>query len=295
MTTQRLCAVGYASLDHKFRTRPFEGIGRTTLVERTVHQGETEPGAVAYFAQAAARQGWSTDVVTWVGDDHLGSRFTESLGVEGVNTRGISRGGARTPSTYMFYPAGQEGITFYDAGEVDARLTETQCDVLAEADAVILGICAEQSAWAALKEIDDEVTLMWAVKGDTQSMTPELAGRLAERAQVITYSASEIDFLRTHCKLPLEQVAHRGNLVVETHGSAGVQYYLEGEPHNTGPVQPLVVADQTGAGDTFAGSLMVRIVQAGGLRCEDPHTQVVEACHDVARFLAERETRETDV
>lgn len=292
MTDQSLCAVGYASLDHKFRTRPFEGVGRTTLIERVVHQGQPESGAVAYFAQAAARHGLSTDVVTWVGEDDLGARFVESVAAAGVHTRGVSRRGSRTPSTYMFYPAARDEITFYDVGEVDSTLTGTQRDVFAAADAVILGICAEQSAWAALEEISDAATVMWAVKGDAQSMTPKLAGRLAERAQLITYSASEIDFLLSHCELDLARVARRENLVVETRGSAGVHYLLRGESHTTGPVQPLIVSDQTGAGDTFAGSLMARIVQTGGLHGEDPHAQVAAACHDVARFLTHRETRE---
>lgn len=285
---KRFCVVGYASIDHKYLAAPFEGAGRTTMVREPVNAGGPEPGAVSYFARAIARHSARVDVVSWVAADSLGDVFCDSLADAHVDVEAVSRRGERSPTSHMFYPADGEAITFFDPGELDQSLTPLQRRMVADADVVVATVSPHDALADALDAIHDDAVLMWAVKGDRASMSPALAARLAERAQIITYSANEAEFLRAHCGLEPTSMARARSLVVETRGADGVAYYVGGNSYTTAPGRAVAVRDQTGAGDTFAGSLLVRFVQAGACP-PDLDAVISDACNDAAQFLAGRE------
>ena len=69
----RSAVVGYASIDHKYATMPFEGPGRTTLVRSPLRGAQ--PGAASYFALALVRHTLDVDLVSWVGADEDGLLF----------------------------------------------------------------------------------------------------------------------------------------------------------------------------------------------------------------------------
>jgi sugar/nucleoside kinase (ribokinase family) len=284
----RLCVVGYASVDHKFLTEPFNGSGRTTLVREPLHDGAPEPGAVSYFAAESARQGIATDVVSWLGADALGDVFCDSLQRAGVGTTGVARRGGRSPSTHMFYPDAGEPVTFFDRGDPDLSLTGTQRRLLREADIVVVMIGPPAAVSEALDEIRSDALLGWVLKGDPGSLPAGLARRAAERADVISYSSGERDFMRSHCGLDPDALVATGRLMVETRGAEGVAYSTGHGWRSSAPGQRVRTRDVTGAGDTFAAALVARFAQA---RPTDQEMEqvVAGACADAARFLAARE------
>lgn len=290
----RLCMLGYASLDHKYRTAPFRGPGSTTLVEQPLHGPNADPGAVAYFARAARRHGPEVSVVSWVAADAPGRDFCTALTTTGVDVAGITRTGDRSPTSHMFYPPAGEVVTFYDPGQLDTDLQPAQGDCLRAADAVVISVGPPGAIRSALDTIDDDTPLMWAVKADPGSLTADLATRLVKRAQVITFSATEANFLRQHCGLNPDTFGARNALVVETHGADGVHYRHGADAGSAPPPRRAEVRDQTGAGDTFAGSLLARLADSAGpeVITSSPAAvkdAVVGAGHDAAEFLIERE------
>lgn len=284
----RLCVLGYASVDHKFLTEPFTGAGRTTLVREPLHGGEPEPGAVSYFAAESVRQGLVTDVVSWVGADHLGDAFCTSLQRAGVGTTGVSRRGGRSPSSHMFYPDAGEPVTFFDRGDVDLSLADTQRRLVREADTVVVMIGPPTAVSEALDEVPPDAMLGWVMKGDPGSLPADLAHRVAARADVISYSSGERDFMRSHCGLDPDALAATGRLLVETRGADGVAYSTGRGWRSSGPTQRVRTRDVTGAGDTFAAGLMARYAQAR-TTSHDMEQVVAGACADAAGFLASRE------
>lgn len=290
----RLCMLGYASLDHKYRTASFRGAGSTTLVEQPLHGPNADPGAVAHFARAARRHGPEVSVISWVGADAPGQDFCAALATAGVDVAGITRTGDRSPTSHMFYPPDGEVVTFYDPGQLDTDLQPAQQACLRAADAVVISVGPPGAIRSALDTVDDDTPLMWAVKADPGSLTEDLATRLVERAQVITFSVTEANFLRQHCGLDPDTFGTRNALVVETHGADGVRYRHEADIGSAPPTRRADVRDQTGAGDTFAGSLMARLTDAAGpeVITSSPAAvkdAVVGAGQDAAEFLIERE------
>ena len=290
----RLCVLGYASLDHKYRTAPFRGPGSTTLVDQPLHGASADPGAVAYFAHAARRHVGDVVVVSWVAADAPGRDFCTALSTAGVGVDSVARSGERSPTSHMFYPPDGEVVTFFDPGQLDTGLQPAQRDCIRAAEAVVISVGPPEAIHAALDAVEDGTTLMWAVKADPGSLSDDLAARLVERAQVITFSVTEADFLRRHCGLDPGTFGAPGALVVETHGAKGVRYRHGTVTGVAPPTRRAEVRDQTGAGDTFAGSLMARLLDATGAQMikNSPAAvkdAVVGAGQDAAEFLIERE------
>lgn len=284
----RLCVIGYASVDHKFRTAPFAGEGHTTLVHESLHSGAPQPGAVSYFAREAARRGVATEVVSWIGSDPLGDLFRGSLLDGGIGIDGVDRHGSRSPAAYMFYPVSGEPVTFFDAGDVHSTITDVQREIVRRSDIVVVMIAPHQAVQETLEAIRRDAVLGWVVKADPGSMSAPLARRIADRAAVISYSSAESDFLRVHCDVEPNDLVGPGRLLVETNGADGVVYSHEAGWNRIDPGRQVRTHDATGAGDTFAASLITRYGSAP--RLGGPLDQLVaDACRDAAEFLASRE------
>lgn len=284
----RISVVGYASLDHKFAAASFAGAGRTTLVGDRLHGEQPELGAVSYFALEASRHEASVDVVTWVGDDDLGRHFHDSLLAAGVGIEGLQRKGSRSPASYMFYPVDGEPVTFFDPGDIDLSLTEKQREVVRRADVVVLMIGPPGALAAALDEVRSDALVCWVLKADPGSMPPEFATRLAERADLITFSSAEAEFLRAHCGLATDTIVRPGRLVVKTRGADGVSFSTGASWRDCRPPRTARPRDVTGAGDTFAGGLVARYVlsRRSGQAVSEA---VTAACADAAEFLMRRD------
>lgn len=286
-------ALGYASLDHKFATADFQGPGHTTLVRTRLTEAGPEPGAVSYFASALARHGHDAGIVTWAASDDMGQRFRAELLRRGVDVTGLSLSGTRSPSTLLFYPDGGESVVWFDRGDVDQTLTGAQAEVIAGADAVVVGIGPSEATARALDVIRPEALVLWSVKADAASMPRALAHRLAARADVICHSTCERAFLESECALELEALAQTGTIVVTTRGSAGAQGLLGDATVDVPGMDAVDVVDTTGAGDTFAGSLLARLMRLHAdpistIDAHDLHDAIAGAGKDAGCLLRSR-------
>src|SRR5699024_5293708 len=123
--TRKCVVIGYASEDHKVSTESFHGVGRTTIV-RSDRGPVIEPGAVFFFARALSCRRVVTSVISWLANDDAADRYATSLRELGVAVEGLSFRGGRSPSTYMFYTRDGGVVSFYDPGDVDTAVTESQ-------------------------------------------------------------------------------------------------------------------------------------------------------------------------
>ncbi|MFO7193403.1 carbohydrate kinase family protein [Thermocrispum sp.] len=289
MSPVRCVVIGYASLDFKYATEPFEGPGRTTLIRRPLHRPGGDPGAVAYFARGLVRNGIPTDVVTWVGSDEHGDVFREHHRLSGVGVGGIVASGSRSPTTRIFWPGGGEPVMFFDPGELDQSLTAAQRALLGDARAVIVAVGPTEATAEALSVVAADAKVMWVVKADPRSVTPELSARLADRADVICHSGSETEFLHRTCGLDVSKLVAGGRLVVETRGAQGAVLRKPDGDIVLRPPEPVSAEDTTGAGDTFAAGLMARLLH------DIEVTEAVQGgCADACALLRSRTNRGDD-
>lgn len=286
MSSLRCVVVGYASLDFKYATEPFEGPGRTTLIRRPLHDPGGDPGAVAYFARGLARNGIVADVVTWVGSDEHGEVFREDHRQFGAGVAGIEAAGSRSPTTQIFWPHQGEPLVFFDPGELDQSLTAVQRELLADAHAVIVAVGPTEATADALSVIPADAKVMWVVKADPRSVTPELAAQLAARADVVCHSGAEIEFLHRSCGLDVDKLVADGRVVVETRGARGAVLRMPDGELVIQPPEPVAAEDTTGAGDTFAAGLMARL-----LRRTELADAVQGGCADACALLRSRTNR----
>lgn len=289
--------VGYASLDHAVRTGPYQGPAATTEIRARLSEPWPRPGGVAHFLRELRRHGVPASAVTWLGDDAPGRTFVAELRRIGVDEAGVSRDGTRSPSCHLFYTEDTEPVLFFDPGDCPAVLNPAQRAALGKGDWISLSVAPRAVLEDALTAIRPEACLFWTVKADPAALTAGLAAALARRAQVITYSRGERDFLAERCGAAPESLAEEpGRLVVETRGDAEVAYWFAGRS-GTVSVTPVTGpdADTTGAGDTFAAALLAGVAGACGrdltaLTFDDVAGLVADASEAATTLLVNRQS-----
>lgn len=289
MTGPDYCAVvGYASLDSKYSTAAPQGPGRTTMIHRPLHSAGPQPGGVAYFAVALARHGHDVDLVTWISNDAAGNAFLDAVTLADVRTTAISRTGTRTPQCHLYYPDGDEAVTYFDPGDVTPTLTTPQRTIIAGARAVLIGVGPQSATDAALKAVDPDALMMWAVKADPTSMSPDLAHRVSKRADIICYSRAEAAFLTETCGLDLDILGRTGKTLIETDGPRGVTIHHRGDALPVALPAQVDTPDATGAGDTLAAGILARLHNAHTSDIRQLATITTAACEDVCHLLRAR-------
>ena len=259
MTTARVVVIGYASLDYPMELAEFHGADATSVV--TARLGTHWPGigGSAYLAKAAYRAGAEVGVVSWVGSDAHGGTWTDALSRLGVDCSAVAVTGTRSPSSYLFYTPSQGTVCVFDAGDChDTELSPLQRTQIRDADWCLIAVGPAAASQLVLEILPQDARLAWAVKQDVSAFPPDLIAALLARAALVSLSESEREFLTENGTGP-EQRCSPGSIIVETRGSRGVAFTRansRGEVE-TGTIEvvPVVGADTTGAGDTFAGTL----------------------------------------
>lgn len=255
-----LVTVGYASLDRSGLIAHFQGVDATSIVLRSPHAGVPGVGGVAHIARAAAVAGAGTAVVSWVGPDEDGRRWTDALSDDGCLIEGVAVGGIRSPGSTMIDVASGGTICLFDPGDCHPDvLTDAQRRVLADAAVVVLTVAPAPLTAAVLDALPETALLVWAVKHDDAVYDAELRARVLRRADVVSHSRGENDWVFRDAS------ARPGALVIETRGAEGVAWRIAGAPQRGGSarVDAIGGVDTTGAGDTFVGTLSAGL---GGAR-----------------------------
>jgi sugar/nucleoside kinase (ribokinase family) len=256
----RAVVLGYASADHAVRVDALPAPDSTAIVRARL--GTPWPrlgGCGPVIAAHLARAGLDAACVSWVADDAAGRRTRAALAYAGVDVAPIVVAGTRTASSQLVYAADGRAICIYDPGDaVGDGLHDAQASAIAAADLVCLTVAPAAATGAALDHMPAAATLVWSVKADRDAYPPELVARLLERADVVAFAHGERPFLAE--QLGCEPAFRADALVVETRGAAGV-VWRRGAETGEAAVQPIAVADTTGAGDAFVAGIVTRLVQ----------------------------------
>ena len=235
-------------------------------------------GAPANVAVAAARLGASAAFIGKVGRDGFGAYLTGVLTENGVDASGVRAD--ETPTTMAVVtvaPGGERSFRFVRGA--DALLTEGEVDTALVEGAKVLhfgsvSLTAEPARSATLfaaRHAREHGVLVSYDPNYREALWPDREEAVARMcaplplADVLKLSDEELPLL-TGTDDPAEgtrRLADRGvSLVLLTLGGEGAFWRWQGE---TGlvPGVATAVADTNGAGDTFLGAVLSRLVRRG--------------------------------
>ena len=286
----KVVVTGYAGLDHVMGVGVLPGTNQTAIVEgRLSHAWPRQGGCAPNVARGIAAAQIPTELVTWFGEDAEGERYLRDLREDGVGTRGVSvRGGEHTASTYLFYAADGGSMCFYDPGGVRSLgLSREQQGLVAGADWLCVTVGPRGVSEDLLRTVPESANVVWSVKADPDAFPPPVVRTLLARSVAVVFSRGERPFLEESVapEDPLSLVSDAA-LVVETRGEGGVSVLARADEH-TYPVEPVPVADPTGAGDAFVAGMLARLV-----RWPDDHEGAVLGGIEAARRFVENRAKE---
>ncbi|RST86741.1 carbohydrate kinase family protein [Aquibium carbonis] len=285
-----IAIIGYASLDHAAMLDSVPRPGRTsTILARPANAWPRLGGSPAYVAGALAAAG-VTDArpVSWIGADEAGDAYLAQLRDKGVLVDAMARvPDARTPMAVLAYDPDGGCCCLYDPGmPKHLALTPQQRAVIADADWLCVTIGPTRATLDALEALSPTARLAWVVKDDPRALTPDLAAKLAGRADLICHSRAERGFVEAAFRAAPASRPER--IVIETLGGEGATVSRGGTSLSVVTI-PFETPDPTGAGDTFAGGVIAAL--AAG---ETDLQAVVEAGHHAAAALLRSRLVSTD-
>jgi len=249
--------IGYAALEYAVQLDDaFKGDWTTPIRHRHKRPWPRPGGCHFYAAMPVARAGSAASLVTWIGDDEMGSLYRTYCGQRGVGVGGVvSIPNGTTPLCFLVYqPDGSCGclIDFGSSGR--ETLTAEQERLIAAADLVCITVGPAPALMRALELIRPETMVAWITKNDPTSFVPPVREILAQRARFIFCNARERAWVDEAAgSRPTDQV------IIQTSGAGAVQIHRSGGVVNLA-VNALTTYDTTGAGDTLAGGTLSAIL-----------------------------------
>lgn len=234
-------------------------------------------GDSSNFAIAAARQGARAGYITALGDDTYGRMFLDLWRTEGVDTSAVKIDPS-APTAVSFVTHSEKGHTFhyYRAGSAASRIGPADIDRGYVAGARVMHVSGIGLAISA-SACDACYTAVEAAKttGRTVSFDTNLRLRLwsKERARaVITDMMGQCDIclpsyddvvvltgIEDEDALVDFALARGARTVALKLGERGAIVATPKERHRIKPL-PVTAVDATGAGDTFGGSFVTRLM-----------------------------------
>jgi ribokinase len=272
-----IVVTGYASMDYAMRLDCPAAADRTATILSRPREWPRLGGSPAYVASALAAAGVrGATPVSWIGDDAQGVRYREELRLRGVETEGVRARPGRTPICILAYQPDGGCLCLYDPGfDPPPSLDEGQRALIRAADLLCLTVGPAEATRQALALARADAKLVWAVKADPRATPPELAARLAARADFIVHSRGEAEF-----------VAGAGAtqaVRIETRGADGVVLF-HGDGETRVAVERIATEDATGAGDVWLGGFLA----AHCVRAESLVASARSGAESVAELFAAR-------
>lgn len=261
----RICVLGSANMDLVVRQPRLPREGETlTGSSLAIHAG----GKGLNQAVAAARAGAEVSFIGCVGDDAHGEALRGLLEGEGIDTRGLRVADGT--------PTGTAHVSVLDSGENAIVVVPSANAELASLTDLDRAIIAESACLALQLEVPLSIVdeaLRFARSASVRSfLTPAPAQPLPRGllAAVGVLLPNRIEAQQLTGEDDVAEAARRlaelaGDVVV-TLGSAGSLVLEAGAAGVLLPPRPAEAVDTTGAGDTFAGTLVARVAAGDGLR-----------------------------
>lgn len=257
---------------------------QTHVDERLIRHYAANPGgAPANVAVAAAKLGAKAGFVGKVGHDTFGADLRAVLERCGVETSGLytTDEALTTQAVVSVSPSGERTFAFYRTPGADTLLTEEEAARALHRRPKILhfgsvSLTAEPARSATLTAVslarEQGVLISYdpnyrANLWPTRKTALHWMKRPLSMVNILKISDEELPLLSgtDDPERGTAQLAEVGiRLIVVTRGSKGVFYRL-GAQIGSLPGIPVTVADTNGAGDTFHGALLSRLVRRGAM------------------------------
>lgn len=201
-------------------------------------------------AVAVARAGGRASYTGAVGDDDAGSLLITALQGEGVDTSHVRVEPGATAVTQVEIRDGERHFGHYDEGVMaDFELTDEDVDFLCGHDLVVTGL------WGKVE------SRLGEIRSRGVTVAYDCADHLDRPSAVSALPHTDICFFSAEEDSPdlrtlMADLAHRGpHTVVATLGANGSLAY-RGHEFTVLPVEPVVVVDTMGAGDSYIGGFL---------------------------------------
>ncbi|KAI3826739.1 hypothetical protein L1987_00792 [Smallanthus sonchifolius] len=236
-------------------------------------------GAPANVAIAVSRLGGKSAFVGKLGDDEFGHMLAGILKENGVSGKGINFDkGARTALAFVTLKAdGDREFMFYRNPSADMLLTPDELNIELIRSAKVfhygsISLIVEPCRSAHLKAMEVAKEAGALLSYDPNLRLPlwpsaeearEQIMSIWDKAEVIKVSDNELEFLTGCDKIDDESAMSLWHpnlkLLLVTLGDKGCNYYTK-HFHGTVGAFPVKAVDTTGAGDSFVGALLTKIV-----------------------------------
>lgn len=248
--------VGYAALEYAVQLDgEFRGDWTVPIKHRHEHPWPRPGGCHFYAAQPIAQAGGAPELVSWIGEDELGSVYRRYCEHHGIGTRGVVSVPGTTPLCFLVYqPDGSCGCLIDFGMSSRSAMTTAQENLISGADLVCITVAPAAAVARTLELIRPQATVAWITKNDPVSFTPTVRRTLAQRADVIFCNARE--------RAWVDEVATTrpvGQAIVQTSGAGSVQVHQSGRVTELA-VDAIAARDTTGAGDTLAGGTLASLL-----------------------------------
>lgn len=251
-------------------------------------------GDSSNFIIAASRQGAQGGYITAVGDDAFGNMFLELWQAEGVDTRAVKiDASAQTGLSFVTHSEEGHAFHYYRAGSAASRIGPADIDRAYVAAAKVMHVSAiglaisastcdacytaAEAAKAAGKLVSFDTNLrlrLWS-KERARAVITDMMGVcdicLPSYDDVVPITGIDnedalVDFaLRRGAKVVALKLGERGAIVAS------------GAARHRIPPYPVKAVDATGAGDTFGGAFVARLIAGDDLEAAGRYAAVAAA------------------
>jgi len=251
-------------------------------------------GDSSNFIIAASRQGARGGYITAVGDDTFGQMFLDLWQAEGVDTSTVKIDpSAQTGLSFVTHSEKGHAFHYYRAGSAASRIGPADIDRSAIAAAKVMhisgiGLAISASACDACYAAADAAKTAGRMVSFDTNMRLRLWSK--ERARgVITDMMGQCDVclpsyddvvvltgIENEDALVDFALARGAKIVALKLGERGALVASATERHRI-PAYPVTAIDATGAGDTFGGAFVTRLIRGDGLLAAGRYAAVAAA------------------
>lgn len=269
---KKLCAIGEALID-------FIPAMKGQRLKDVVSFTRVAGGAPANVAGAVAKLGGEASFITQLGEDAFGDYIIACLQESGIDTTFIKQTKEYDTSLAFVSLAadGNRDFKFYRRTAADLQFSkEDICDAMLEGVGAV-HFCSVSLVESPMKEahrallekaIDKDIPIsfdpnlrlsLW----DDEEALRKTVQEFIPYASILKISDEEVEFI-TGCK-DIEEVlpslfAYRCEMVIYTMGKDGAYVYTKDGKKVFSPSYTIDVVDTTGAGDSFIGAFLYKVL-----------------------------------